>query len=674
MSMPNVVGRTAGRLGIGTAGGALLLLVHREVVTRGPTYAGPLLVLDHLFSLVAVGVLVWSFLAAGLGLLAALRLQFESPLERLLFGVALGAGALGTGLLVVGLTIGPRSWLIALLFLGVWIAGRRTLLESGSLIRSALRFAWAAADDKLVRGVGALGFISVGLCATALALMPPSDWDSLMYHLRVPSQWLHAGRVFLPPDNLHVAFVGLGQMLYLPLLALDIANGPAVLNVVLGCLLACTCLALCIRFFTPSVGWMALALLWGTPTILLVMVTPRIDVTLSLFALLAHYCLLCALADPHRSYAFLASLFLGMASGTKYQGLLYLVGLSPLLIVAAMKQGTTTTSVWKALTSYVLGFAVVAVPWFFKNLLLLGAPLYPFLTAAQVEPWLVPLFGQHVVPKSVDPAVFTIMAEVRSPFSLWQSFVAPHRLTVEGEGAFQFTNPLLMLLPLAVFAARRDTVIWLALPALLYLSTLLLPFPATNLRYLLPAIPALTVACCVGLDGLAHRLAKVGRRAVIAATFAIGLAPTVIALIGTLGQAQVVRFLVGRLTLSDYLASHADPGVAGLARVMDVINGMLPKDARVLMLYEARGYYLKPDVIEDPRVTNWPLLTNTGRLETCLQVTGVTHVLIGTGAMHYYVERGLNPERLRKPVLDAFIGRCLTPLAHLPGFELYEVR
>ena len=51
-----------------------------------------------------------------------------------------------------------------------------------------------------------------------------------MYHLRVPAQFLEAGRIYLLEDNLHVAYVQLVHMLYLPLLAYGSTSGPALLR------------------------------------------------------------------------------------------------------------------------------------------------------------------------------------------------------------------------------------------------------------------------------------------------------------------------------------------------------------------------------------------------------------------------------------------------------------
>src|SRR5256886_16377549 len=80
------------------------------------------------------------------------------------------------------------------------------------------------------------------------ALAPPTDWDVLMYHLRVPKQFLQAGAIYRPEDNAHFAFVGLPHMLYLPLLALGTPEGPALVSALCTLGLALAGFAFGLRF------------------------------------------------------------------------------------------------------------------------------------------------------------------------------------------------------------------------------------------------------------------------------------------------------------------------------------------------------------------------------------------------------------------------------------------
>src|SRR2546427_295203 len=96
---------------------------------------------------------------------------------------------------------------------GAAFIGRNELRELPLLVKDVLACLRARAN-RLSLSV----FVVVALVVITGALTPPTDWDALMYHLRVPQQFLEHGSIYLTEDNAHWAFVSLPHMLYLPLL------------------------------------------------------------------------------------------------------------------------------------------------------------------------------------------------------------------------------------------------------------------------------------------------------------------------------------------------------------------------------------------------------------------------------------------------------------------------
>src|SRR6266480_937055 len=198
-----------------------LLLAHLALANQGGGYTGVLLILDHLFS--AALVLGLFAIAAGVGgrILKAGGLRLERPLEALLFGTTAGLGTLATAIFVVGWWSVRPVVLLAVL-LGAAFIGRNELRELPRLVQDVLACLRARAD-RLSLSV----FVGIALVVITGALTPPTDWDALMYHLRVPQQFLERGSIYLTEDNAHWAFVSLPHMLYLPLLALGAPDPPA---------------------------------------------------------------------------------------------------------------------------------------------------------------------------------------------------------------------------------------------------------------------------------------------------------------------------------------------------------------------------------------------------------------------------------------------------------------
>jgi hypothetical protein len=524
---------------------------------------------------------------------------------------------------------------------------------------------------------------------------PPVDWDSLMYHLPVPARFLEEGRIFLPPDNLHVSFVGLLHMLYLPLLAAGRSAGPALLNGALAALLGLVLFSLGSRFpgeggrDDGDTGSLALGSVWGTTTLLLVAVTPRTDVSLALYLLLAHYAFLLALEEARGlAWAGLGALLVGLAAGIKFNGLAYGAGLVPLALWVAWRRSGTDradggpenprvrirSAVSASLTLAALGIAALA-PWLVKNWVLLGSPLYPYFSHRMVEPWLQALYQANPAAPTPDVALSQSLRGVRTPVSLWGVFFAPGELTAEGEGVFYFTNRLLLLLPLGVFFLKRRLLGWLVFPPLLYLVLVLGAFPATNLRYLIPAVPALTLAVVYVLLEAGSRY--VPRRVAALGVMVLGtlaLAPSYQAVNRWLSETEAVSHLLGSTSEAEYWATHLDPGVRAYQPMVRHVNESVSPEALVLMLFEARGFPLVPTSLQDNKITNWPYLAGALPEGSCGDEVGADYLLLANAALNYYRLRGLDPERLQWSRFQGFAERCLEPVYQVPGYVLFKWR
>ena len=318
---------------------------------------------------------------------------------------------------------------------------------------------------------------------------------------------------------------------------------------------------------------------------------------------------------------------------------------------------------------------MVAAPWLIKNWLLLNAPLYPFFSPRILQPWLETVLRRHELPASFDTRAFDLVWDSRSSFNIRDAFLAPGKLTIESEGVHYFTNPAFLLLPLWLAFIKDRKLNALVVPALIYLLLLLIPFPSTNLRYLIPALVPLTIVVARVASTTAERfLAKRIARPLLVGFAALALIPTGYVALERLTGTAALRHLVGAASADYYLRTHDLLEVRVYARALQFVNSELPEDARVLMLFEARGYYVARDVIQDNKATNWPLLATALGPHDCLAATGITHVMLGQGAVEYYAEQGIDLEVVRWEALQDFAERCLTPLWEGRGFVVYGLR
>lgn len=621
-----------------------------------------------------VGLLLATAFGVGFPLLTLWKSPSVGPAERGLFGIALGLGVLSVAVTVLGgIGLLRPAPLAAVLLVGLafgWRGLKRTP-EVAQDLRERLRAAGPVA--------GGLAGVVLALAAGIMvvgALSPVTDWDSLMYHLQIPVQFLESGRIHLPQDNLHVAYLGLVHMLYLPLLALGGTAGPALLSTALALLLGVALFAAGSRLFDSVSGASAAILLWGSGVVALVAATPRIDVSLALFLFLAHYALILQLKDEGKSQGGLVvgAALAGIALGVKYQALAYIGPLFLLGVWLVLRTPGSPKERLRILGACGAVFLLAAAPMLLKNIVLLGSPFYPFLTEHLISPWLAEITGSSARPLEVGPEVFGIVAQAREPFNLFDFLFRPEALTVEAEARAYVANPAFLLVPLALVFFRDRVLMALALPALLYPVLILVPFEFTNLRYLLPAIPAFTLVSAEAGRRLAGKVAR-GRRPAI--LLAVASVVAVVPAIRTIGAHMIVpdrvRAAVGTLAPEAYLGGGTDPGFAAFWNARNRVHHTTDAEARILFVLEARGLYFGREVLQDNVLTNWPLLRSTGALENCLAGTGITHILMNLGALGYYQSRGMDPAPLG---LDAFqeFNHCLDPIFNEGGYVFFRVR
>lgn len=654
-------------------GGVVVCVAHVMTLSSPFQAAGLLLVLDHAFALALT--LALSALAMSVGQFMFRRASFDLPsgLEGMVLSLALGFGVLAVLILVlaaVGL-LHPLS-LVTLLF-SVWFVVRREWPQAAARAVSSWR--------ELLQGPGpSLAIILVAGIALLLllrSLAPATDYDSLMYHLRIPRQFLQKGALHVPADNLHVAYVGLWHMLYLVPLALGAEAACAILNVIAALCLTGLLLMTGRKLFSRSAGTLAMVAFWGSPMAFLVAATPKVDLPLSLFVYLAHYALLEGGGKDRKSLSWtaLAGLYFGMAVGVKILALPYLAAVTPLLLFRACGSRWSVRVDPRSIAVFFSAVLLACTPWMLKNWVLLGAPLYPYFADRILPPWLAAIQGSSTIPPELGSDVLRPLLTARKPFHLLDWFLSPGNLTPEGEGGAYRANFLFLGLLAGAALFRHLAFAAVAGPPLLYLLLIVVWNPLLNLRYLLPAFPALTLAAAQAFVSGVSRLRRPRLTSPLLSLLAVAtLVPTGWSAIERIQATRPLSLALGLVSRESYLLRSDDPETSSYAAMTRWVDRHVPRDATILFLFEARGYRFQPRVLQDNVATNWPLLVSVLADSQCLASWGVSHVLVGTGTLEYFRRRGFDPAYILWDRFPAFRERCLELVERTRGFELYRTR
>jgi hypothetical protein len=279
-----------------------------------------------------------------------------------------GLAGLGILTLFVGLIPGGLHWGIFLVVLYA-IAGLAILFLD--LRKSPLK----ASFPKGLDGLFILAFVLGGLVSLAGVLSPSDtiDWDSLSYHLAVPKLYIEAGQihpVFIHQSN----FPGLVDYLYIWGLKWGGQSGAKAFSFCFYVFGLIAAYGLARGKYGERAGYWAALALGFVPVVMWESGTAYIDLANGLYAGLgiAFACLM--LTDKEqRQYLWLSALFLGYAAGSKYTGLQTILAVG--IVFLAM-----TRSLSGLKTAVLIGVvaSAVASPWYVKNIVYTGNPVFPF--------------------------------------------------------------------------------------------------------------------------------------------------------------------------------------------------------------------------------------------------------------------------------------------------------
>jgi hypothetical protein len=332
----------------------------------------------------------------------------------------------------------------------------------------------------------------------------------------------------------------------------------------------------------------------------------------------------------------LAGLFAGAAAGMKYVGLFVLLSAGvALLLVARRRLGVVPLALFAAPA------ALVALPWYLKNLAQTGNPLYPFVFGGvneYAERWIDSGIHEH--------------GHGRGPLD---ALLLPFRLLAEGDDFDRgsWLSPLLLLFaPVSLLDERRRRACALALAAVLvYLAAWFAT--SQQARFLLPFAPVLAVLAALGVVALTRR----GRLGRIAAPLATGAAlATGFAMSGAY-TAQFAPVALGLQDRDDFLADKT-PYYDGVRR----LNGLLGDDDVALLDFAAVLYVEDPYVVWTPLVL--PIEYGAAETRRIARTNRLTHAAI--------LEVNLEA---RRPQLDALGARPIATFpVHAPVFGLRITR
>jgi hypothetical protein len=655
-------------------------------------------VLIALWSLVVLGIFIWhsgglasraldslwtALLAAGsvylfwfsgfrISRLCARRLPAAaSPLEQSLLEFALGTALVIGIVFAAGLAgLYTRAGLGAVL--APCLLGRHG--EFLRAVRARLLTGERSRPEPLLLG----SLLFAGAMTLVASLSPATAQDALVYHLAVPQRYIEEGGIHYVPESFFAQFPQNVEMLFTLGLLFGGESLAQWYHWMLGVAATLTVAALARAIDRRGSGLLAAAVFGTIPTAALVAGWAYVDLGVVFYASLSTLAFVRWLDGRERAWLVLAAVAAGVTAGIKYTG-----GLQGLLLAGAVlvlgrqpsgdgglapRRGSRVPAL-RAASGVALIVALAAAPWWIKNLVYTGNPLFPFAYG---------LLGG----RDWDPERASVLSLALSQWGgdrgLISTLLLPWRVTMSGEffsienfdgvigGVFLAAVPLLLLS--ARVSVRHRVVL-----AFLIVEAVIWCLMTRQVRFLLPGLALASALIGATFPVLLAGWPRAAMRAVVSA----GVLFNVLVMSFHFAAHNPLPVVLGLETRDRYLEREV-PG--GDFRVFASIEESLPEESYVLFGSLGNpGFLCKRRYHADAFFENRTLallLAGSGTSDDLLsafRARGFTHLL-------FRAENVLDPSGRKSDIppadqgkLAAFLNRHGRLVAGVAGTYLYEI-
>ncbi len=604
-------------------------------------------------------------LAVGVGLgdrvLELVGIRPRRSAERVLMGAGVGLGVVSFLMLGIGLTGLLRRWVVALTLGAAALIAlpRAVTLAHGLSVRP---------DPLSLSRALRLYLWGTFVLALLLALTPTIDWDGLFYHLTMPRLYLQQGRIAPITDVPHQYFPGLMEMLYLAAMSLRGDVAAKLLHLGYALLLGWLLYLLAERHLGKGYGLPTVVLYAAMPMVPLLGGWAYNDLALGFYQMAALYAFLAWRERGERRWLAMMGVMCGLAMGLKYTAFVCPlamaagVGWHLLRRRAGWREWGRGYLLWGGMA------ALVAAPWYVRNLAFTGNPVYPFAYGVfDGRGW--------------DAWRAAWYARVGSGlgWDWWSLFKLPWTLTL-GLRDMNFYDgrmgPLFLLaLPfLLAWVARlfgRPQRRPAAIGHLLWFALCQYGFWALGVvnsrslfqsRLLLPAFLALCPPLAYLFDELrALDTDLLSLRRLVGMSVALVLAANLCGQFLYVVRVNPLAVLTGVESRDAFLRRTLGAHYVAMRTIDEVVS----PEEKVLFLWEPRSYYCRRPAQPDPILERWGwlLYRHGGDLASIareLHDDGYTHILLYREGMLLVRRNRLDPlEEEDFAAWDEFAGQCL---------------
>jgi hypothetical protein len=603
------------------------------------------------------------------------KINSLNTLEKYVISSALGLVIFSYLTFTIGLLGGLYKTVFILLFLSLTILSllkRNNIKKNLSNIQTAIK-----PDKNIIDLIIKLSLFVILLIIFIMAFVPDLFYDSLVYHASTANYWVFHHKI-KPIYFNRFSFMPLSHsMLFIIGLLLKGESMIKLINFYVICLIVSSVFAISKRLFNSlKIGFLANLFFLTVPLVAMHCWYGGNDLSLALMVSLTYYTLILSFyedAQQKDKWFLLSAIFAGYASTVKYSVVFTLFPV-PLLIfwkLFLINKNQLFFSIKKTLlySSIVL---LMMSPWLLRSLVLTRNPVYPFFSR-----W----FNKEsaITRDLTENYISTNKASVDIVKKATKIISSPWNLSIKGIDSFRHIGPVLILvLPFLFFVRKKGFLIFILLA--ISISYVWFSLFTDKLKYFLPILPLAFLL----VSYITYKLSKIFPTIT-------KHTPLLVALIFTLTninsialfalQFRPLQLLSGSINKDHYLSVNG-PGYPNPPyAVYNYIDQHLPATSKILIIGDAKTFYLKRDYIANTvhdiiPIIEWANDANTiDDLYEVISMKEVTHILVNVNEALRTRNYNINKWTANgMQVFDNFWKRHIKHIYYTNGLFLYEIQ
>ncbi|MBI5574561.1 MAG: glycosyltransferase family 39 protein [Elusimicrobia bacterium] len=405
------------------------------------------------------------------------------------------------------------------------------------------------------------------------ALTPPTFYDSMVYHLAIPLQYMKNHRIIEIESNIFSNFPQNIEMLYTMAIILCDDILANLIHFVFFPLITLSIYGFLREKYDGKISIFASLIFAITPAVVMLASGTYIDLGITFYLFLSFISLIKWMETSLNKWLVLSGLLCGFSLGIKYTA-----GISAIIFILIIFY--TAVSKKENIFSKIIIFGssafLIFLPWLVKNYIFTGNPVFPFYT-----------FGN--APDYIRKYLSHVSQHGTSGFADFVNL--PWNITMEGVkfgGGFDIIGPFyLVFLPTLFLIPKTDKLTKISFIYLI-LYYFFWSVSAKVLRFLIPIFPvaAIVFSGCIfkfiNERILTKNIVKIILSAIIISNFAV--------LVFIQNFISPLPHLFGNITKDDYLSSKVlNPN--NFYPAVKFMNETFANNSKTLFVGEARNYY-----------------------------------------------------------------------------------